>query len=112
MDFIYLAFSGRSLKGAQSLATSEHCLSVGWKVVGDSDLNIFRPLIASIPSVEEEYLFHRDISPSSIIKGDPGCGLIFGVAQLVEAFFLPVYAHACSENMISAGKVCSFWIQL
>ena len=72
-------------------------------------MNIFGPLVATIPPVEEEDPFHNDFG--SIIKGEPGCVLIFGVAQLVKTSGHSVYANACRENMLCAGKERSNWKQ-
>ena len=75
-------------------------------------MNIFGPLVATIPPVEEEDPFHKDFGLPSIIKGKPGCSLIFGVAQLVEASGHTVNANACRENMLCGGKERSNWSQL
>ena len=75
-------------------------------------MNIFGPPVATIPPVEEEDPFHKDFGLPSIIKGEPGCVLIFGVAQLVNASGHPIYAHACSENIMCGGKERSNWSQL
>ena len=110
MDSIYLTTSCRSPEGAQkvpSLATREHCFSIVWKIVWDSNLNIFGPCVATIPPVEEEDPFHGDFP--SIIKGEPGCVLIFGVAQASDH---TVNARACSENILCGGKERSNWSQL
>ena len=72
-------------------------------------MNIFGPLISSIPPVEEEDPFHKDFGLPSIIKGEPGRVLIFGVA---EASDHTVNARACSENILCGGKERSNWSQL